>query len=475
MNSFVSPTNLTLAVRINASKITSISPCCVSQSPFRRVFMGDRIPSVKMSSPTFEYSEAAVEERDSGAISGSSTVGVVNGKKESEKKPRYSVAPNDLVRSNVLTMQPYVPILPFEVLSQKLGRSVEDIVKLDANENPYGPSPKVAEALSKAPFLHIYPDPESRELRDALSEFTGIPAEYLLVGNGADELIDLMFRAFIDPGEPIVNTPPTFGMYKFDGDVTGAQVVNVWRREDMSVNVDAIEALFHDADHSAVLPKLIFVTSPNNPDGSVLNDEDLLRILALPAIVVLDEAYIEFEGGTGRPGHPLGEGRSRMKWVLEYPNLVVLRTFSKFAGLAGMRVGYGAFPLDIIEHLWKIKQPYNVGVASQIAAIESLRDAEHLFGNLKLLIEQRERLLAALRNFAFLHVYPSSSNFVLARVKSDVSKLSALEIKEKLSERGILIRYYNSPGLTDCVRFSIGTPKQMDSLLQALEQLSEGQ
>ena len=173
----------------------------------------------------------------------------------------------------------------------------------------------------------------------------------------------------------------------------------------------------------------------------------------MPLIVVLDEAYIEFAGG------------SRADWVLEHENLIVLRTFSKWAGLAGLRVGYGVFPDWIISHLLKIKQPYNVNVAGSAAAMASLSDLPQLQQNIGKIIEERERLYLALRNFDFLEPYPSEANFILSRV---VGK-DAAGLKLALAERGILIRYFNTSGLQDHVRISVGKPSQTSVLLDALE------
>jgi histidinol-phosphate aminotransferase len=364
-------------------------------------------------------------------------------------------APDSIIRQNVAGLEPYTPILPFEVLSEQLGRHPEEIIKLDANENPYGPSPLVAQALAEAPYLHIYPDPESRELRAALASYTGLDAEYLLVGLGADELIDLTMRLFLEPGDLIINCPPTFGMYSFDAAVNGAEVINIRRRPDFSIPVDQVEGAFpHPALWGAKsgVPKLIFVTSPNNPDGSWLEDDDLKRLLALPAVVVLDEAYVEFSGG------------SRIQWMREYSNLIVLITFSKWAGLAGLRVGYGAFPLEIIKQLWKIKQPYNVPVAGQLAGQVSLADRERLLTNVDRIVDERDKFYAVLHQFDWLEPYPSRANFILTKVKGH----RALEVKQKLVEQGVLVRYYNSPGLDDHLRFSIGTPDQMVRLAEAL-------
>ncbi len=178
-------------------------------------------------------------------------------------------------------------------------------------------------------------------------------------------------------------------------------------------------------------------------------DDDLLQ---LPAGVVLDEAYVEFHGA------------SRLRWVLDHPNLMVLRTFSKRAGLAGLRVGYGGFPLALMPHLWKIKQPYNVSVAASAAALASLDDVEYMAEVVTRLTAERERLGRCLAELPFLRPYPSRANFILCRVAGR----DARALKQALEARGILIRYFDKPGLADCVRISVGRPEQTDRLMAAL-------
>jgi histidinol-phosphate aminotransferase len=357
-----------------------------------------------------------------------------------------------LLRPDIAAMEAYTPILPFEVVSQRLGRAPSEIIKLDANENPYGPSPRVRAALANLQWPHIYPDPESTALRAALALDTGVPAQHLLAGAGADELIDLIMRLFLQPGDRIVDCPPTFGMYPFDAAVNGAGVVRVPRRADFSVDVAAVEAVFDAAPEAGPTPKLIFVTSPNNPDGSVLGDAELGRLLALPAGVVLDEAYVEFHGP------------SRIGWVREHNNLMVLRTFSKRAGLAGLRVGFGGFPLALMPHLWKIKQPYNVSVAATAAALAALEDATYLRDCVYRLTAERGRLAAQLQAVPYLRPYPSRANFILCRVVGR----DAQALKLQLETRGILVRFFNKPGLTDCIRISVGRPEHTDALIAAL-------
>jgi histidinol-phosphate aminotransferase len=369
-------------------------------------------------------------------------------------KPTTEDALN-LIRPDITEMEPYTPILPFEVLSEQLGRKPEDLVKLDANENPYGPSPKALAAMGKLDATaHIYPDPESRKLREALAGYVGVGAEYIMAGAGADEIIDLLMRLFVRPGDGVINCPPSFGMYPFDAALHAANLIEVPRRADFSLDVEEIEQAAAQGN-----VKLLILCSPNNPDGGLLSNEDLDRLLRLPLIVVVDEAYIEFSGV-----------ESAARRVPETPNLVVLRTFSKWAGLAGLRIGYGVFPLHFMEHLWKIKQPYNVNVAANAAARASLEDVESLLATVEQLKAERERLAEALAAVPFLDPYPSRSNFILCRVTG----IEAGELKRRLAENyGILIRYYRKARLFDHVRISVGKPEQTGRLIEALQAIGE--
>ncbi|CAA6653915.1 unnamed protein product [Spirodela intermedia] len=331
--------------------------------------------------------------------------------------PGCGLTGDSFIRHHLRKLSPYQPILPFEVLSTRLGRKPEDIIKLDANENPYGPPPEVAEALGTMKFPYIYPDPESRRLRAALAEDSGLDAEYILAGCGADELIDLIMRCVLDPGDKILDCPP------------------------------------HLQSAEREKPKCIFLTSPNNPDGSVINDEDLLKVLNLPVLVVLDEAYIEFSGL-----------ESRMGWVKKHENLIVLRTFSKRAGLAGLRVGYGAFPLSIIPYLWRAKQPYNVSVAAEVSACAALQNPAYLERVKDSLVDERERLFRLLDEVPFLKPFPSFSNFILCEVTSGKDA-------KNLAQMGVMIRHYNNKELRGYVRVSVGKPEHTDALMECLKRL----
>ncbi|MCC6602332.1 MAG: histidinol-phosphate transaminase [Anaerolineae bacterium] len=385
---------------------------------------------------------------------------------------------NKFVRPEIAEMEPYVPIVPFEVLSARLGRAPEAIVKLDANENPYGPSPKALEALRNGRFFHIYPDPESNQLRDALSRYVQMPKERLLTGMGADELIDLVLRVVLSPGDVVIDCPPSFGMYPFSTAVNSGQYVPVRRNEDFSLDVAGIEQAV--AQHPTA--KILFLCSPNNPDGSTIPDADLRRLLQLPILVVLDEAYVDFDFSHRGERRGRGENEqknsvlsalsavknsSRIHWTLEYDNLAVLRTFSKLAGLAGLRVGYGAFPEWLLPHLWKIKQPYNINVAASLAALASLEDQAWLQEKVQLLVAERERLFAELGTISYLNPFPSQSNFILCRVVGR----DAYQLKLDLEQAGILVRYFKKPGVDNCIRISAGRPEETDKLLKTLRNL----
>jgi histidinol-phosphate aminotransferase len=248
-------------------------------------------------------------------------------------------------------------------------------------------------------------------------------------------------------------------MYSFDAELNAARCIEVPRNADFSLDMASIRKAV-ETYH----PKLFFITSPNNPDGSLLNPETIDKLLSLPTLIVLDEAYIEFAGES------LGANLSRIREVPSRENLVVLRTFSKWAGLAGLRIGYGAFPLWLMPALWKAKQPYNVNVAASIAAQVSLEHADELRRVVERLKTERTRLLAALREIPFLKPYPTQSNFILCRVV----ERDAAELKSRLAqEYGVFVRYFNKPGLRDHIRISVGRPEDTDALLKALKRILE--
>jgi histidinol-phosphate aminotransferase len=352
------------------------------------------------------------------------------------------------IRPEIRALVGYVPIEPTDILSQRIDIAPQNIIKLDGNENPYGCSDKVGKALAKYPSYHLYPDPEQRDLRRALEGYTGFTSEHILAGSGSDELIDLVLRLFLEPGDKVINCTPTFGMYKFCTEVCGGRIVNIPRKQDFSIDVAAVVKTIDERT------KVIFITSPNNPSANLTPESEIIELLGTSLMVVVDEAYVEFSGLT-------------MAYLVpKYPNLVVLRTFSKWAGLAGLRVGYGIFPDYMIPYLMKIKQPYNINAAAQVAAIESLNDIDYLRSNIKAIVTERERLFSKLNEINWLKVYPSKANFILC----SVLKGKAGDIHRNLQTKGIFIRYFDTPELKDCIRISVGKPEHTDKVISALKE-----
>jgi histidinol-phosphate aminotransferase len=351
-----------------------------------------------------------------------------------------------LLRPAVAHLEAYTPILPIDVLARRLKMDVSKIVKLDANENPYGCSMRVQEVLASFDRYHLYPDPNQSTLREALAHYTGAAPERILPGAGADELIDLLIAAFVDPGDEVIICPPTFGMYKIRTEIFGGRVVEVARRDGFAIDPDAV------IDAITPRTKLLFLASPNNPTGNPVNHQHIVRFLRAGIIVVVDEAYYEFYGQTVVP------------LVSEFDNLVVLRTFSKWAGLAGLRLGYGICPAGIIKHLWKIKQPYNINIAAQVAALATLEDRDAVTTTIKRIRSERGRLYRQLRKLLLLQPFDSEANFLLCQVRLG----DAARLKEALAAQGIFVRHYSSPDLRGYVRISVGRPEDTDTLMAAL-------
>src|SRR5581483_4038656 len=203
------------------------------------------------------------------------------------KKSAFDI--RSLLRPDLLDLPGYVPITPSDVLAEQLGVAPGDVIKLDGNENPFGPSPRALEAVRNERNYHIYPDPDQRKVRDALAGWLDVPAERIVCGLGSDDLIDLILRAVIVPGDGVIDCPPSFGMYPFSAQVAGARVVEAPRQESFALDLAAIEA-------AAERAKLIFVASPNNPTGNRTERDELERLLATGLLVAVDEAYIEFAG-----------------------------------------------------------------------------------------------------------------------------------------------------------------------------------
>lgn len=351
-----------------------------------------------------------------------------------------------LVRRDLRSLESYQAIVLPGALPTDGKQPDGRLIKLDGNENPYGCSPRVLEALRAYQGYNIYPDPDQRELRKAIAAYAGVDPSYVLAGAGSDELIDLLMRLFLAPGDTVLNFTPTFGMYSFNAAVCGASAINVPRRKDFTVDVEAGLAAARDST------KLVFIANPNNPTGTLTPRDSIVKLLKTGAIVIVDEAYYEFSGVTA------------VDLVAKNPNLVVLRTFSKWAGLAGLRVGYGIMSPAIVQRLMAIKPPYNVNAAAQVAVLESLKDIAYLKETVKKILDERDRLFVMLQNLDFMVPIPSDSNFILCKVVGRNPK----KMRDDLRKQGIFLRYFDTLGLKDCIRISVGLPQDTDALIWAL-------
>ena len=353
--------------------------------------------------------------------------------------------------AHIHNLPAYVPGESVESLAARLGRRPESIIKLDANENNYGTPPAVQRALASLSETHRYPDASQTDLRYVLSIYTGVPADYLLAGNGSDELLSFIAQVMLQPSDRILICPPTFSQYAFYARLKNCEVISVPRKADFSLDMDGIFTTLQT--HS---PKILYLDNPGNPTGFSIPLGDIAKLLALPVLIVLDEAYLEFTGS-----------KSLIVEVPDRQNLVVLRTFSKWAGLAGFRVGYGAFPKWLGDALWQAKSPFNVTVPAMTAAIAALNEEKVLKSNIARIIADRDRLAAELNRFNGLSVYPSDANFLLVKVEPSFGK-SAVQISEHLKEQGILVRPFEN---LDSLRITIGKTDEMESLLGALREL----
>ena len=347
--------------------------------------------------------------------------------------------PQDLVRPEILALKAYpVP-------------SAEGMVKLDAMENPYALPEDLRQELGRSLArveINRYPTPSPQRLREALARRMGVPRGMeILLGNGSDELIQMLITALARPGAKLMFPSPTFVMYAMGATFSGMQAVPVPLREDFSLDADAFIARMR-----AERPALVFIAWPNNPTGVLYPEQEVVEIIkACPGLVVVDEAYHAFAG------------KSFMPRLAEFDNLVVIRTVSKL-GLAGIRLGYLAGRAEWVAELDKVRPPYNVSVLTQAAALFMLDKLEVLEGQAARIRDEREKLgknLAALKGVT---VFPSQANFFLVRVAD------ADRAHDALKRQGVLVRNLNSPALRNCLRVTVGTPDENRILLTALKE-----
>lgn len=357
---------------------------------------------------------------------------------------------SDFVRSNITPIEGYTPG------ASRL--SDHPVVRLDWNESPFPLSPKAQEVLVNFDRSNRYPDYRQVPLREALSAYVGFAPERIIPGAGLDDVFTTLAMLLVQPGDEVIIADPTFGIYRSLFSLHGAEVIDVPLGLAPEFDLDTggiIDAL---TDRT----KLVVLCNPNNPTGHLFPREDIEKIVdSVPCPVAIDEAYAEFSG----IDH-LDLARTR-------DNVIVLRTLSKFAGLAGLRVGYGIFPEPLLPYLPRVTPAFcNISLLSSEIAIASLEDLDHLNANRDFTLSERTRVIAALDAMPHVTPYPSATNFVLFRLPVDDSSV----ILDALAKRDVFIRRYGNAGwgLEDCLRVSIGFPKENDAFLSALTAVLDG-
>jgi histidinol-phosphate aminotransferase len=343
----------------------------------------------------------------------------------------------------------YEPGRPIEEVARELGLDPTQIIKLASNENPLGPSPKAREALHKAlSSIHLYPDGNGYYLRKGLAEKHQLKIDQVVLGNGSNEIIEFLGHAFLSPGDDVIISQYAFAIYEIVAKTFQANVVEVPAKK-----------YGHDLDamRKAITPRtrLIFVANPNNPTGTVVSSADLVSFIKqIPdsVVVVLDEAYQEF----------LEDVLDTTQVIKLHPNVVVMRTFSKAQGLAGLRIGYGISSPEVVAALQKVRQPFQANSLAQAAALAALSDHDHIAKTVEVVKQGRKFLEDAFTKRG-LEWVPSAANFVLVKVGK------GQEVFQKLLQRGIIVRPMHGYKLPEWIRVTVGTAEENNQFIQALD------
>ena len=327
----------------------------------------------------------------------------------------------------------------------------DGFIKLNTNENPYPPSPRVLAALRKATngSLRLYPQPLSDTLRSAAAEVYGVRPENIIAGNGSDEILSMLLRGFVGPGDRVAFPVPTYSLYDTLIEIQDGVRAAVDYPPDYSIPQSLA------AQNAA----LTFLCNPNAPSGTLVGLQEIEELArGVAGILVVDEAYVDFAES---------EGASSLPLIYRLPNLVVLRSFSKSFSLAGMRIGLGIASEEIISGLMKVKDSYNVNRLSMVAATAALQDLPWMTRNVRRIQSSRKKLTSDLQRLGY-HVYPSHANYVLAQMNG----VNLQGVYEALKAKNILVRYFDAPGLRDCLRISVGAPKEMKAFMEAMRAIA---
>jgi histidinol-phosphate aminotransferase len=341
-------------------------------------------------------------------------------------------------RPNIAAMAGYIP-------GEQPGD--DQLAKLNTNENPYPPSPRVLAALRNATnqSLRLYPEPLSDRLRNIAADVYGVGPQNILAGNGSDEILSMVLRCFVGRGDRVAFPVPTYSLYETLVKIQDGEQVGVPYPADF-----AIPPELHSANAAVT-----FLCNPNSPSGTLVALTAIEKLArAVAGVIVVDEAYIDFAEDPGS---------SAISLIQNIPNLIVLRTFSKSFSLAGLRIGLAFAPAELIAGMMKVKDSYNLNRLSLIAATAALQDLPWMQGNVRLIQQTRRQLVDGLRKRGF-YVYPSHANFVMAQKKGQEQKA----LYQALRERKIFVRYFDTPELRDSLRITVGTPEEVERLLHEI-------
>lgn len=361
------------------------------------------------------------------------------------------------INKTVKELDPYVPGRSNADLARAYGLDPASIIRMGSNENPIGPSPRAIEALKKnLQLINTYPESNIDDLKDQIASYASVSPEKVIVGgDGADEILDVLAKTLIEPGDEYIVHPPSYMYYEFTFNIYGA--VPVYARWDIQENRLDVNSVLEAISSKT---RVIFLCNPNNPTGGLIEKEDIRTILeSTNALVVVDEAYWEFSGV------------NNLDLLEEYDNLFILRTFSKVMGLAGMRIGYGIGQKRFIEYMHRVKPVFSLIKLSYIAALATMNDPDYIKESTKLSIESREFLYDEMSKFPELKVFKSFANYILVDIRN--TGMNSKQITEKLMENGIIVRDCSSiRGLDDYwIRVSVATLLEDKKFINVLKNI----
>ncbi len=357
-----------------------------------------------------------------------------------------------LVSENIETLRPYTPGKPIEETERELG--ITNIIKLASNENSLGPSKKALKAIKNAlKNLHLYPDANCYYLKEKLAEFHNIHPDQLILGNGSNDIIDLSVRTFCSPGDEVITSEMSFIMFYISAQAQNC-VQKIVKMKNYTFDLDAIKAEITDRT------KMIYIANPNNPTGTYNTKKEIDRFIkSIPEDIVLgiDEAYYEYVTARDYPFDMIG-------YIKERPNTIVMRTFSKIYGLAGVRIGYGITDAKLANYMNRVRQPFNISTLAQVAAMAALDDKAHVRKSRKMNREGMEYLTKELTTLGFT-VIPSQANFLLIDLHKD-----ATELYEKVLRLGVIVRPMKGFNMPTGIRVTVGTMEENKRFIDALKQ-----